>query len=127
MKIDRLTRVNELLRREIGAALYRLLDRSTFDLAAVTVTHVITSSDLRTARVLISIRAHEQERQRMLTRLQNMHGAIQHEIAEHVILKYTPKLHFALDESIESGDRVLAILSALPPSREGNSTSDHEP
>jgi len=62
MKTDRLTRVNELLRREIGVVLYRLLDRSQFDLAALTVTHVITSSDLRSARVLISIRGHEHER-----------------------------------------------------------------
>jgi ribosome-binding factor A len=113
MKIDRLTRVNELLRREIGEVLYRLIDRSTFDLAAVTVTHVIASSDLRAARVLVSIRGHEEERQRMLTRLQHLHGAIQHEIAEKVILKYTPKLSFALDPSIESGDRVLSLLSKL--------------
>lgn len=114
MKIDRLTRVNELLRREIGAALYRLIDRSTFDLASVTVTHVITSCDLRAARVLVSIRGHEEDRRRMLARLQHMHGVIQHEIAEHVVLKYTPKLHFILDESIASGDHVLSILSTLP-------------
>lgn len=115
MKTDRLTRVNELLRREIGSALYRLLDRSQFDLAAVTVTHVITSSDLRTARVLVSIRGHEHERRAMLYRIQHLHGEIQELIAKDVILKYTPKLIFALDSSIEVGDRVLDILSKLPP------------
>lgn len=114
MKTDRLTRVNELLRREIGVVLYRLLDRSQFDLAALTVTHVITSSDLRTARVLISIRGHENERRAMLYRIQHLHGEIQEEIAKVVVLKYTPKLHFALDSSIEVGDRVLDILSKLP-------------
>lgn len=114
MKTDRLTRVNELLRREIGVVLYRLLDRSQFDLAALTVTHVITGSDLRTARVLISIRGHEQDRQSMLHRIQHLHGEIQQEIAKTVILKYTPKLTFALDTSIENGDRVLDILSKLP-------------
>lgn len=119
MKIDRLTRVNELLRREIAAALYRLTDRSLFDLAAVTVTRVITSSDLRTARVLVSIRGHKDDRQRMLDRLQGMHAAVQREIADHVILKYTPRVQFALDASIENGDRVLSILSSLPsPPRE---------
>lgn len=114
MKTDRLTRVNELLRREIGVVLYRMLDRSQFDLAALTVTHVITGSDLRTARVLISIRGHEQDRQSMLHRIQHLHGEIQQEIAKTVILKYTPKLTFALDTSIENGDRVLDILSKLP-------------
>lgn len=114
MKTDRLTRVNELLRREIGLVLYRLLDRSQFDLAALTVTHVITGSDLRSARVLVSIRGHEQERQSMLHRIQHLHGEIQQEIAKTVVLKYTPKLTFALDTSIETGDRVLDILSKLP-------------
>lgn len=118
MKIDRLTRINELLRREIGSILYRLLDRSQFDLAALTVTHVIISSDLRSARVLISIRGHEHERRAMLTRIQHLHGEIQAEIAKVVILKYTPKLHFALDSSIEIGDKVLDILSKLPTSGE---------
>lgn len=114
MKTDRLTRVNELLRREIGSILYRLLDRSQFDLAALTVTHVITSSDLRSARVLVSIRGHERDRQAMLSRVQHLHGDIQQEIAKVVVLKYTPKLSFSLDTSIEVGDRVLDILAKLP-------------
>jgi ribosome-binding factor A len=125
MKIDRLTRVNELLRREIASALYRLLDRSTFDMAAVTITHVITSSDLRTARVLVSIRGHEADRRRMLNRLQGLHGALQQEVSGHVILKYTPKLHFVLDESVESGDRVLNLLSTLA-TKPGEAPGDHE-
>lgn len=127
MKIDRLTRVNELLRREIGEALYRLVDRSTFDLAAVTVTHVIATPDMRAARVLVSIRGHVEDRQRMLTRLQHMHGAIQREIAENIILKYTPKLHFDLDDSIESGDHILEILSKLPSAPEEETPPPHEP
>lgn len=113
MKTDRITRVNELLRREIGEVLYRLLDPSTFDLSAITVTHVITSSDLRSARVLVSIRGHEDERDHMLSRLQSLHAAIQQDIAEKISLKYTPRLHFAMDHSIEKGDRVLSLLAEL--------------
>jgi ribosome-binding factor A len=127
MKIDRLTRVNELLRREIGEGLYRMIDRSTFDIAAITVTHVITSNDLRTARVLVSIRGHEEDRERMLERLQHLHGALQHEIAQHVILKYTPKLQFVLDESIEGGDRILSLLSKLPTAPDEEVPPTHEP
>ncbi len=113
MKVDRLTRVNELLRREIGEVLYRLVDRSSLDLSAVTITHVITSSDLRSARVLVSIRGHEHDRNAILARLQRLHAAIQEDIADKVQLKYTPKIHFVLDPSIEQGDRVLSLLSEL--------------
>jgi len=115
MKVDRLTRVNELLRREIGSVLFRLFDPHAFDLAAVTVTRVVTSSDLRAARVLVSIRGHEGERQRMLGQLERHRPEIQRHIAETVILKYTPRLTFVLDSSIELGDQVLDLLDHLPP------------
>jgi ribosome-binding factor A len=113
MKIDRITRINELLRREISEMLYRLLDPSTFDLAALTVTHVITSPDLRNARVLVSIRGHEHERDRMLAQLQRHHAAIQEDIARKIAIKYTPRIVFAMDHSIEDGDNVLSILAKL--------------
>jgi ribosome-binding factor A len=37
-------------------------------------------------------------------------------IAREVKLKFTPKLAFRLDRSIEKGDEVLAILDSLPQS-----------
>lgn len=114
MKVDRLTRVNELLRREIGGFLFRAIDRSVVDPAAVTVTHVITNSNLRDARVLVSVRGDEAMHSRALRHLQSLHAGIQEEIAKVVVLKYTPRLHFELDRSLETGDRILTLLSTLP-------------
>jgi ribosome-binding factor A len=34
-------------------------------------------------------------------------------MSKNVILKYTPRLHFKIDSSIENGDRVLGILAQL--------------
>ncbi len=116
MKVDRLTRVNELLRREIGGMLYRVVDRSIVDVAAVTVTHVAVSSDLRTARVLVSVRGDEAQHYRVLNHLRSLRATIQEGIAGTVILKYTPRLHFELDRSVEVGDRVLTLLAQLDPS-----------
>ncbi len=114
MKTDRLIRINELLRREISQVLYRLIDQTTFDMSAMTVTHVIVSPDLHDARVLVSIRGHENERHKMLRQLQHLHADLQAEVAKAVILKYTPRLTFVMDTSIEQGDRVLDILSKIP-------------
>ncbi len=113
MKTDRLIRINELMRREISMVLYRLIDRTEFDISAMTVTHVIVSPDLHDARVLVSIRGHENERRKMLRHLQCLHADIQTEVAKAVILKYTPRLTFVLDSSIEQGDHVLDILSKI--------------
>jgi len=113
MSVERLVRVNELIKREVAAALYRVMNERGFDLSAVSVTHVITSSDLRTARVLVSIRDHVKQRAAILSKIQHHSAAIQSLLSRHVILKYTPKLTFALDESIELGDRVLKIISEM--------------
>lgn len=113
MSVDRLTRVNELLKREIGAALFQLVTEDEFDLSAVTVTHVETSSNLRNARVKVSIRDHQEQRQKMMAILRRHRGAIQERIGKNVILKYTPRLSFVLDTSIEKGDAILTLLHKM--------------
>jgi len=105
--------VNELLKREIAGVMYRIMSEEKFDIAAVTITGVITSSDLRHARVLISVREHKQERQHMIDLLTRHRGAIQRHINSDLKLKYTPQLSFELDESIEQGDRILSIINEL--------------
>ncbi len=113
MSIDRLARVNELLRREIGGALYHVLKDYEVDLAAVTITHVITTRNLRSARVLVSIRDHRGERDRIISRLRRHRAEIQAIINRNMTLKYTPKLMFALDPSVEKGDHILDILQKM--------------
>ena len=70
MSIDRMTRVNELLKREIAETLFRVMGEESYDLSAITVTHVVTNPNLRSARVLVSIRGYHQERDRILSTLQ---------------------------------------------------------
>jgi len=111
--VDRLTRVNALLKREIAESLYRVFAGRDFDYAAITVTHVFTSSDLHSARVLVSIRGHEKDRGSILGQLQRHHGAIQKLVSKHVVLKYTPQLHFELDTSLAEGDHVLRLLEQM--------------
>jgi ribosome-binding factor A len=124
MSVDRLKRVNELLRREIGEALYHLLRENEVDLAAVTVTEVQASRDLQQARVLVSIRDHAEERDRILRAIESHRGEMQALINRRMQLKYTPRLRFVLDRSLEKGDRVLGMLNRmeeaaeLPPAEE---------
>jgi len=113
MSVDRIVRINELLRREIGELILQLVRDEGVDLSAVTVTEVHTARNLRDARVLISIRDHEDERRRILGILERHRPEIQQRINHDLKLKYTPKLYFTLDSSIEKGDRVLRILEGL--------------
>lgn len=113
MTMRRMTRVNELIRREIAESLFRLMHESNFDLSAVTVTHVITSANLRHSRVYVSIRDHQGERAAMLSMLNHHRVELQGRINKNLGLKYTPKLSFVINPSLEKGNHVLDILNRI--------------
>lgn len=113
MSIDRLERVNALLRREIGEALYKVFAGDPIDLATITITRVQTARNLRTATVSVSVFGHESGRGQILRKLANKARELQSMINRDLTLKYTPRLRFELDGSVEKGDHVLDVLSHL--------------
>ncbi len=113
MALHRMERVNELLKREIGALLLRFAGEERFDAAAVTVTHVETSPNLREAQVHVSLRADEDVREDILRSLRKRRSDFQRHIARNMTLKYTPRLHFRQDDSLLKGHRVLNLLAEL--------------
>ena len=113
MSVNRLERVNALLRRAIGEALYKVFAGDPIDLASVTVTHVQVAPNLRNATVSVSVFGHEDERGAILRKLANKADVLQSIINRELTLKYTPRLRFVLDGSIEKGDHVLDVLSKL--------------
>ncbi|MFC1498070.1 30S ribosome-binding factor RbfA [Verrucomicrobiota bacterium] len=120
MGTNRITRINELLRREIGESLFQIVRDSDFDLAAVTITKVIISRDLRHARVLVSIMDHKDQRKKMLNILHKCRSQIQCRIAKNIVMKYTPRLSFELDTSVEKGDAMLSLLASMETEEDTN-------
>ena len=110
---DRLTRLNELLRREIGMALFRVLKEDDVDHSAITITHVMASRNLRNARVLVSVRDEGAPERRVMSLLMRHRREIQDLLNRNLVMKYTPRLHFELDRSIHDGDHILEVLSEL--------------
>ncbi len=113
MGIPRLVRVNELLKREIAEDLYRNFAGSNFDASAITVTRVECAPDLRDANVYISIFGHEDNREGMIGYLNRHRQEIIRMMVKRVKLKYTPRLHFIHDESLEGGDNILSMLAEM--------------
>ncbi|MFH0907495.1 MAG: 30S ribosome-binding factor RbfA [bacterium] len=132
MSIDRMLRVNALIQQEVAAFLPKEINEPDFDLSAVTVTKVVTSSNLRQSRVFVSLRASPDRQQVMLQRLRQHRIAIQNMISKRVAIKYTPLISFELDESIAKGDHVLHIISEMEtehpdwPVRPTSEPSGHE-
>lgn len=127
MSVDRLERVNALLRREIGEAMPQVMGNEGVDIAAITVRQVDTSRNLRTAIVTVSILGHEHERGQILRKLAARRSAFQRLINRDIKLKYTPVLRFKLDPSIEKGDHVLDVLLKMEAAEPGTPDPDAEP
>ncbi|MDD2240501.1 MAG: ribosome-binding factor A, partial [Kiritimatiellae bacterium] len=113
MKTDRITRVNELIRRELGLQLYRIVNRPDFDPAVVTFTRVRTAVDLRTCRVMVSIRGEPETQERLLHILRHHRVDFQTAIHTNLVLRYTPQLRFILDHSVAEGDHILQLLDQM--------------
>ena len=108
-----MTRVNELIKRELANALFRIMTEQNFDLSAVTITHVETGRSLRSAKVYVSIRDHRDERRQMMALLQRHRLELQEHLNANLHLKYTPRLVFTMDPSVEKGDAILGLLAEL--------------
>ncbi len=103
----RLLKVNEALREVLSREIAGLKDPRV---GFVTVTGVLTSNDLRHAKVFVSVLGSARERERSLDGLRAAHGFLQERIAVDVRIKRTPQLRFLYDESIDRGQRIESLL-----------------
>lgn len=79
----------------------------------VTITGVDTSPDLRSAIVYYSVLGSDEERAATMKALRHATPHIGAGIGHKVRLKYTPKLTFRLDESIERATRLSGLFRDL--------------
>jgi ribosome-binding factor A len=106
----RLIRVCELLKRELGALLAREMK---FEAPLVSVRAVDITPDLKQAHVFISAIGTHTQKEKALALLEKNRSFLQQTLSKRVILKHTPILNFQLDESIERGTRVIALLDEI--------------
>ena len=119
-RVDRLLRVNELMKRELGLLIQR--DSIAPDGMLLSVTAVKTSSDLRNATVLLSIfggsRVPNRVRDTVDRELAERRKDWQRHLAKTLGFKHTPVLCFRYDSRLGDGDRVIGILNGLEASGE---------
>jgi ribosome-binding factor A len=105
---DRMRRVNEAVREVVSVRIAEGLRDPR--IGFVTVTSVETSTDLRHARVYVSVLGDSEERDATMAGLESAHGVLQQSVARELRLKHTPTLQFVFDESIERGMRISELL-----------------
>jgi ribosome-binding factor A len=108
MSAERMRRVDEAVRAVLSDAIAS--DLKDPRIGFVTVTGVKTSTDMRHARVYVSVLGDEQVRAATLTGLHSAHGYLQRRVAAELRLKHTPALTFEYDPSVQRGMRISQLL-----------------
>ena len=110
MSQSRIGRINEEIMRELSTAIRSLKDPRVQGM--ISITAVDTSSDLRTAKVYVSVYDKSKSKD-VLKGLKSAGGYLRRHLGAALQLRYTPELTFLEDHSIEHGTRIFDILSKL--------------
>ena len=106
----RISRINELIRRELSEQLRK---RYRSAAVAITISDVETSPDLRNSTIYYSVIGGE-EALRDARKLFRQAGKDLHQqVKQRVILKYFPNFEYVYDPSMERGSHILDLLDEL--------------
>lgn len=118
MASSRIGRINEEIMRELSTAIRSLKDPRVQGM--ITITGVETASDLRTAKVYVSVYDKSRSKE-VLKGLKSAGGFLRRHLSSTLQLRYTPELTFVEDHAVEHGMRIFDILSKLDiPEDDGN-------
>ncbi len=110
-------RVSDLIREEVAdIVMYRLKDPR---IGFVTVTGVEMTSDLKLARVFVSV-LKEEERETTLEVLNSSRNFIRTALSKRLRMKFIPEIEFRQDTSIEYGLKIDKLLKEIKERDEGS-------
>ncbi len=123
MQYKRKDRVRDQIKKEVS----RVVQSELKDpgIGFVTITDVELSDDLRNAKIFFSVLGDEQKKKDSSQALQRAVSFVQHEIGRKMRLKYTPKVKFIYDHSLEKGAKIERALRELH-LKENSSTEESE-
>jgi len=113
---QRITRINELLRREVSEQMRRYYRADT---AAITISDVDCSSDLRNARIYFSVLGDDADIAEADKLFRKIGKDLRQRVSKQVILKYFPRFEFIYDPSLERGAGINDILDQLEQENDG--------
>ncbi|HEV8338373.1 MAG TPA: 30S ribosome-binding factor RbfA [bacterium] len=106
-------KLQELFKEETGVILQRRLRDPR--VGFVSVTDVELSGDLRHAKIFVSVLGDAETKHRTMAALEGAARFVRGELGRRVRMRYVPEVLFRLDESIERGARVNALLRQVVP------------
>ncbi|HOQ36445.1 MAG TPA: 30S ribosome-binding factor RbfA [Acetivibrio sp.] len=115
--MDRIARISEEIKREISNIIQNELKDPRLS-KLISITHVNVTKDLRYAKVYVSIMGNDEDKNSSLEGLKSAAGFIRREIGHRIQLRYTPEIHFEIDNSIEQGAYITKLISETTQNQE---------
>ncbi|MBW4577699.1 MAG: 30S ribosome-binding factor RbfA [Aphanothece sp. CMT-3BRIN-NPC111] len=122
----RISRVAELIRREVSQMLVNGIKDDRVGAGMVSVTDVDVSGDLQHAKIFVSIYGSDEARAETMEGLKSATGYVRSELGHRVRLRRTPEVLFMEDRSIERGNRVLSLLNQINEKRQDTDLAEAE-
>ena len=113
----RVSRVAELIKREVSQMLLNGIKDDRVGAGIISVTDVDVSGDLQHATIFVSIYGTEEAKTETMACLKSATGYISSELGARIRLRRTPEVIFVEDHSIERGTKVLSLLNQLEQKR----------
>ena len=120
----RVSRVSELIKREVSQMLLSGIKDDRVGTGMVRVNDVDVSGDLQHAKVFVSIYGSDEARAETMAGLKSATGFVRSELGQRVRLRRTPEVIFVEDRSIERGTRVLSLINQLSQDRKPDDATD---
>jgi ribosome-binding factor A len=122
----RVSRVAELIKREVSQMLLHGIKDDRVGAGMVSVTDVDVSGDLQHAKIYVSIYGDDEARAETMAGLKSATGFVRSELGQRIRLRRTPEIVFQEDRSIERGSKVLSLLSQLDRERRATDTAESD-
>ena len=111
MTSRRVRKVAEAIREVVGMSILTELKDPRIE--NVTVTYVEVSSDLRQAKVHVSVMGDESQQRLSLRGLKSAAGFLQQKVGKRIDTRYTPRIQFVLDMGVKRSLEINRILDQL--------------
>ncbi|HHV29598.1 30S ribosome-binding factor RbfA [Acetivibrio mesophilus] len=108
--MERIERISEEIKREMSTIIQNELKDPRLS-KLISITHLSVTKDLRYAKVYVSVMGSDEEKSNALEGLKSAAGFIRREIGRRVQIRYTPEIHFELDNSIEKGAYITRLIN----------------
>jgi ribosome-binding factor A len=108
----RIERINHLIREEVSEMLQRHVKDPRLG-GFIAITDVVTSPDLKTARIFISHLGSETEKRETMKTISAASGFFRKELAKRLRIRHVPEISFQWDDSIERGARMEEVIERV--------------